>query len=137
MHDTPLIGPYNPDDVLAWEQGGPRTARQFLADVSRLVAHDDQRREAEAPATLDDFGHAVDVNHAFLEFFFVELLECHDFKSSETQAGFAGCVGERLDAPVVEIAATVEDDAGDAGLLRPGGEQLAHSGGLLGLRAFE
>ncbi|TKS60657.1 MAG: hypothetical protein EWM72_01207 [Nitrospira sp.] len=37
MHDTPLIGPYNPDDVLAWEQGGPRTARQFLADVSRLV----------------------------------------------------------------------------------------------------
>jgi len=37
MHDTPLIGPYNPDDVLAWEQGRPRTARQFLADVSCLV----------------------------------------------------------------------------------------------------
>lgn len=37
MHDTPLIGPYNPDDVLAWEQGGPRTARQFLADVSTLT----------------------------------------------------------------------------------------------------
>jgi len=33
MHDTPLIGPYYPDDVLAWEQGGPRTAREFLADV--------------------------------------------------------------------------------------------------------
>ena len=37
MHDTPLIGPYNPDDVLAWEQGGPRTARQFLSDVTRLA----------------------------------------------------------------------------------------------------
>lgn len=37
MPDTPLIGPYKPDDVLAWEQGGPRTARQFLADVSCLA----------------------------------------------------------------------------------------------------
>lgn len=37
MHDTTLIGPYNPDDVLAWERGGPRSARQFLADVSGLV----------------------------------------------------------------------------------------------------
>ncbi|MGA6827266.1 AMP-binding protein [Nitrospira sp. NS4] len=37
MHDTPLIGSYNPDDVLARESGGPRTARQFLADVSSLV----------------------------------------------------------------------------------------------------
>ena len=26
MHNTPLIGPYHPDDVLAWEQDGPRTA---------------------------------------------------------------------------------------------------------------
>ncbi|MGQ0667645.1 MAG: AMP-binding protein [Nitrospiraceae bacterium] len=38
MQDTTLIGPYNPDDVLAWEQGRPRTARQFLADVSCLAA---------------------------------------------------------------------------------------------------
>jgi len=37
MHDTPLIGPYNPDDVLAWEQGAPRTARQFLTDVFSLA----------------------------------------------------------------------------------------------------
>ncbi len=37
MHDAPLIGPYNPDDVLAWEQGVPRTARQFLSDVARLA----------------------------------------------------------------------------------------------------
>lgn len=37
MHDAPLIGPYNPDEVLAWETDGPRTARQFLSDVSRLA----------------------------------------------------------------------------------------------------
>lgn len=37
MHDTPLIGPYQPDDVLACEADGPRTARQFLSDVSRLA----------------------------------------------------------------------------------------------------
>ena len=37
MPDTPLIGPYRPDDVLAWEQGGPRTARQYLSDVAQLA----------------------------------------------------------------------------------------------------
>ena len=37
MRDAPLIGPYNPDDVLAWEADGPRTARQFLSDVARLA----------------------------------------------------------------------------------------------------
>ncbi|OQW35420.1 MAG: hypothetical protein A4E19_01235 [Nitrospira sp. SG-bin1] len=37
MRDTPLIGPYRPDDVLAWRQAGPRTARQFLADVLCLT----------------------------------------------------------------------------------------------------
>ena len=37
MHDTPLLGPYTPDDVLAWEQDGPRTARRFLSDVTRLA----------------------------------------------------------------------------------------------------
>ena len=37
MHDAPLIGPYHPDEVLAWESDGLRTARQFLSDVSRLA----------------------------------------------------------------------------------------------------
>ena len=37
MHDTPLIGPYYPDDVLAWEQEGPRTAHEFLADAWYLA----------------------------------------------------------------------------------------------------
>ena len=37
IRTIPLIGPYDPDDVLAWTQEGPRTARQFLADVSSLA----------------------------------------------------------------------------------------------------
>ena len=37
MHETCLIGHYNPDDVLAWEQGLSRTAGQFLADVFSLA----------------------------------------------------------------------------------------------------
>ena len=47
------------------------------ADVTRLVADDDERREAEAPAALDDLGHAVDVDDALLELFFVDLIERH------------------------------------------------------------
>lgn len=37
MHDTPLIGPFHPDDVVAWQQGQTRTASQFLADVTALA----------------------------------------------------------------------------------------------------
>lgn len=37
MYDGTLIGPYNPDDVLAWERGGPHSAQQCLADVFCLA----------------------------------------------------------------------------------------------------
>lgn len=37
MYETPLIGPYNPDDILAWGEGGPMTARRFLADAFGLA----------------------------------------------------------------------------------------------------
>ena len=30
MHDTPLIGPYNPDDVLAWGREGLALPNSFL-----------------------------------------------------------------------------------------------------------
>src|SRR6185503_11614738 len=56
---------------------------------------------------------------------------------SKPQSSFARAVGERLDAAVVEIAAAVEDDRLDAGLLACGREQLADLGRLLGLRALE
>jgi acyl-coenzyme A synthetase/AMP-(fatty) acid ligase len=37
MSHVPLIGPYNPDDTLAWRPDGPRTAREFLSEVARLA----------------------------------------------------------------------------------------------------
>src|SRR6266852_3900932 len=37
------------------------------ANVSSPVAHDDQRREREAPAALDDLGHAVDRDHPVIQ----------------------------------------------------------------------
>ena len=37
MLDAPLIDGYRPDDVLAWDTDGPRTARQFLSDVVSLA----------------------------------------------------------------------------------------------------
>jgi acyl-coenzyme A synthetase/AMP-(fatty) acid ligase len=37
MRATPLIGPYNSNDVLAWGQGGPRTVHRFLADAASLA----------------------------------------------------------------------------------------------------
>src|SRR5262245_46286967 len=43
----------------------------------------------------------------------------------EFQAGFARGVGERLNAPMIEIAAAVEDDVLDPRLDRPLGHELA------------
>ena len=43
------------------------------ADVTRLVADDDERAEAEAPPALDDLRDAVDVDDALLELLVVEL----------------------------------------------------------------
>src|SRR5581483_503421 len=37
------------------------------ADAVDLVPHDDERREGEAPAALDDLGDAVDLDDALLE----------------------------------------------------------------------
>lgn len=37
MRNAPLIGPYHPDDILAWDINGPRTAREFLSDVASLT----------------------------------------------------------------------------------------------------
>ena len=47
----------------------------------------------------------------------------------ELQSGFAGSRGDRRDPPVVEVAASIEDDLGDAGGLGPLGDELADLGG--------
>lgn len=49
----------------------------------------------------------------------------------EFQPSFTGAVGQGLDATVIAISATIEDDGFNTGLLRPLGNQLAHQlGGL-------
>ena len=47
------------------------------ADVAALVADDDERREREAPAALDDLGDAVDVDHAVDELADVFVIDGH------------------------------------------------------------
>src|SRR3546814_5271295 len=47
----------------------------------------------------------------------------------ELQSGFAGGGSDRRDAPVVEVAATVEDDLVDTGGLGPLGQEGADLGG--------
>jgi acyl-coenzyme A synthetase/AMP-(fatty) acid ligase len=37
MREAPLLGPYRPDDVLAWENGRPLTSSRFVSDVARLA----------------------------------------------------------------------------------------------------
>src|SRR5690242_13848784 len=51
--------------------------------------------------------------------FSVSALIIRAIFSSELQAALAGRVRERLDAPVIQVAAAVEDDPADAGGLGP------------------
>ena len=123
------------------------------ADAALLVADDDERGEAEAAAALHHLRHAVDVDEAIDEFAVALLALCGRGRgrlpftrhclfpslksrrapsgaarfrwSSELEAALAGALGERLDAAVIHVAAAVEHDLGDAGLLRPLGELLA------------
>src|SRR3954452_22395483 len=57
-------------------------------------------------------------------------------RSSEVQIALAGPVGQGGDAPGVPVAATVEDDGGDAGGLRAVGDQGTHLAGESGLVAL-
>src|SRR5579884_1575861 len=103
------------------------------ADAVDLVADDDERREREPPAALDDLGDAVDLDHALLELAGLLVIDSH----LEAQTSLARAVGERLDPAVVQVAGTVEDDGVDAGRLRVLREQLADLGRLPGLVALE
>ena len=49
------------------------------ADVAALVADDDERREGEAAAALDDLGDAVDEDDAVDELADVFVIDCHQF----------------------------------------------------------
>ena len=121
-------------DALADRLGDLAGLAEPDADVARAVADDDDRAEAEPPAALDDLGDAVDLDDALLERELVRVDPCHggSFRS-ELEAGFAGGIGERLDPPVVPEPGSIEDDALDAGGLRPLGDEPADDGRLLGL----
>ena len=102
------------------------------ADPALLVADDDQRGEAEAPAALHHLGHTIDVDELVGEFavalFAIAALAwftCHivvpfSFGAVpvtcplEVETALARGVGQRLDAAVIEIAAAVEDHVLDA-----------------------
>ena len=47
------------------------------ADAIDLVADDDERREREPPAALDDLGDAVDLDHALLELACICVIDTH------------------------------------------------------------
>src|SRR4029079_9749855 len=106
------------------------------ADAALLVADDDERGEAEAPTALHHLGHAIDM-HELVDKLAVALLAVsalrasapfaiHYFDPLEIQACFARGLGKRLDAPMVEIAATIEPHFLDARLKRALGHELAH-----------
>ena len=102
------------------------------ADPVDLVADDDERREREPPAALDDLRNAVDLDDPLLQLSRFGDIDCHQkFKSS-----LARTLGESLHASVIQVAAAVEHDRFHAGLLRSGGERLADLMGLGGLVAL-
>ena len=71
-----------------------------------------ERGEREPTAALDDLGDAVDVDDPRLAQPLRAVASRCDRGSSELQSGFAGGVGERGDAAVVEEPTAVEHDLG-------------------------
>ena len=111
-----------------------------------LVADDDQRGKAEAPAALHHLRHAIDM-HELVDKFAVALFPlafashaCHVDSVPlgrtarvilEVQAALARRIRQRLDAAVIEIAAAVEHHVLDALGGGAFGDELAHRlGGL-------
>src|ERR1700754_3148318 len=127
------------------------------SDPALLVADHDQRRKAEALADLDDLRHTIDVDELVDELavaFFPAApvpatafaFTCHGvfpiypFNSLEAEPAFARGIGERLDAPVIEITAAIEHHFLDAVLHRTLRQELADRLGRIdvgaGLAAF-
>ena len=122
------------------------------ADATLLVADDDERSKAEAASALHDFSNSVDMDEAINEFAVALLpvmvaaaaaftFTCHlCFRhlrgasheaplagtiGSEVEAAFASALGERLDTPVIHVAAAVEHDLVNTRSLGALGEFLA------------
>src|SRR5205814_681328 len=139
-------------DLDAFLDGG----RDFLglagavADLPLAVADDDEGAEAEVLAALDDLRHAVDVDDLVDHPALVTLLApaiaalralagaihwtLHVMTSLELQTVFARRIGERFDVAVIDVAAAVEHDLGDALVLGLLGDERADGLGRGGVR---
>src|SRR5690606_29242237 len=84
-----------PGDLHPLLDGGWDFLGLAVADSHAAVAvsHHAQGSEGEAPATLDDLRYSVDLDDSLV----VLIL----FSHSKLQSGFAGGVGQRLEAAVV------------------------------------
>ena len=90
----------------------------------------------KASAALDDLGHAIDLDDFLLEgdarrARSVPVGACF----SKLQPAFPRGVGQRSDAPVVQISAAIEDDGADALVSGTLGDSRADGACPLGLRA--
>ena len=117
-----------------------RLAGTVADDAFTRIADDDERGEGHVLTALDDLGDAIDGDDLILEVEPVRvelLLDCHGYPlcfpgspwasasgNLELEPGFAGGLGESLDAAVVKIAATIENDLLDALFLSPLGDGI-------------
>ena len=94
-----------------------------VADAALLVAHHDQCGEGETPTALHHLGDAVDGDQLVDQSSSpsrsrsrpdppaaVSRFTCHVSCSSERQPALASGIGQRLDAAVIQIGATIEHD---------------------------
>src|SRR5580700_2391968 len=103
------------------------------SDPATLIADDDECRKTEAPAALDDLGDAIDVHQPVDElavaFFALPLFTRHlSILRSKFEAACARGLRQRLDAPVIDIAAPVEHNLLDALGKRALGDLCTHAG---------
>src|SRR4051812_8067766 len=94
------------------------------ADVAVLIADDDERREREPTAALDDLRDAVDVDDAvdqLADFFWID----DHGEPLERESRVTSAIGDFLDAAVIDEAVAIEHNAGDTGGLEALADGLA------------
>ena len=109
------------------------------AHLTLTVAHDDKGRKIESTAALDHFGHAGDVNYAFVEFIaLISISKIAPHLSSPSglklQPRLAGRFRKSLDSTMVFVSASVEHHFADARAERPLCNSLPYQPGLIHFR---
>jgi hypothetical protein len=100
------------------------------ADLAFAIANDSQCGKTEDAATLDHFGHAINLNQLLLEVTFLLLLflivKSHIQKPLEFQSSFTSGVGQSLNPSVVLVSTAIKSDDFDTRFFRTLRYQLAH-----------